>query len=145
MQADETFVHRFRLLPENGGVAPQIYVPGKGWKYITGDIDLIAITKADGSALTDVAHVGILKRLRNSIVGTQHPESATWIMKGKFWFKQKLDYLTNDGECCLAQFGPDGKVRAVEFNEKLSDPEKWTKAAYRIFWNGGYQAPAGGY
>jgi hypothetical protein len=32
-----------------------------------------------------------------------------------------------------------GRVRAVEFNQKLSDPSSWTKLAYRIIWNGGYQ------
>ena len=42
--------------------------------------------------------------------------------------------------CCLAQYGPDGIIRAVEFNAALSDPTSWTKLAYRIFWKGGYQA-----
>ena len=64
-------------------------------------------------------------------------------MKGKFWFKAKKGYLTNDGECCLAEFGADGIARAVEFDEKLSDPEKWTKLRYRIYWKGGYQAGLG--
>ena len=78
-----------------------------------------------------------------SVIGAQHPESATWVNKGKFWFKAKRGYLTNDGECCLAQFGPDGKIRAVEFDEKLSEPEKWTKLNYRIRWKGGYQTGPG--
>lgn len=43
----------------------------------------------------------------------------------------------------MAPYGPDGRVRSVEFNEKLSDPVSWTKLAYRIIWNGGYQAGGG--
>ena len=143
VQADEVADYRFKLFPENGALVPKVYVPGKGWKFITGDIDLIALTKPNGSALTDIEHVGVLKRLRSSIVGSQHPESATWVKKGQFWFKAKRNYLTNDGECCMAQVGPDGKIRAVEFNEKLSEPEKWTKLKYRIYWNGGYQVGPG--
>jgi hypothetical protein len=29
--------------------------------------------------------------------------------------------LTNDNVCCLAQIGPDGRARAVNFNKKLSE------------------------
>lgn len=144
VQADEYSTVPFRLVTENGAVIPEIRLPGAppagGWKFITGDIDLIAITKADGSALSNADQVAYLKQLKN-ILGAQHPESATWVNDGKFWFKAKEGYLTNDGECCLAQYGPDGRVRAVEFNQALSDPEAWTPDNYRIFWNGGYQGP----
>jgi probable HAF family extracellular repeat protein len=142
VQADTYSTVRFRLNTKGGAVIPEIFEGGK-WKFITGDIDLIAITKANGSALSDVEHVSILKQLSN-LIGAQHPESATWINDGKFWFKAKKGYLTNEGECCLAQYGPDGKIRAVEFNEKLSDPTSWTKLNYRIFWKGGYEAGPGG-
>jgi hypothetical protein len=142
VQADEYKSVRFRLNTGGGAVIPEVFVGGK-WKFITGDIDLIAITKSDGSALSDTEHVNILNQLK-TILGAQHPESATWINDGKFWFKAKKNYLTNDGECCLAQYGPDGKIRAVEFNEKLSDATNWSKLKYRIFWNGGYQAGPGG-
>ena len=149
IQADEESIHGFRLLrhpdPKKGpDYLPQILVKGEkpAWKFITGDIDLIAITRADGRALSNVEHVQHLKALK-VLIGAQHPESATWVMDGKFWFKAKRNYLNNDGECCLAQFGGDGKVRAVEFNEKLSEPEKWTKLNYRIYWNGGYQVGLG--
>ena len=142
VRADEYSKVNFRLFPDgNGNLVPKVYVNGK-WKFITGDIDLIAITKANGRALSDVEHVAILDELKG-LIGAQHPESATWINKGKFWFKAKRNYLTNDGECCLAQFGPDGRVRAVEFDEKLSAPETWTKLSYRIRWKGGYQTGPG--
>ena len=149
IQADEYKTYGFRLQPypdpkKGPDLMPQIQVKGEKppWKFITGDIDLIAITRADGRALSNVEHVQHLKALK-VLIGAQHPESATWVMKGKFWFKAKRNYLRNDGECCLAQFGADGKVRAVEFNEALSEPEKWTKLRYRIYWNGGYQAGLG--
>jgi hypothetical protein len=142
VQADTYSTVHFRLNTQGGAVVPEIFEGGK-WKFITGDIDLIAITKANGSALSDAEHVSILKQLSN-IIGAQHPESATWINDGKFWFKAKKGYLTNEGECCLAQYGPDGKIRAVEFNEKLSDPTSWSKLNYRIFWKGGYEAGPGG-
>jgi hypothetical protein len=142
VQADEYSTVNFRLNTQDGSLVPEIFSEGK-WKFITGDIDLIAITKANGTALSDAEHVAVLKQL-STVLGTQHPESATWINDGKFWFKAKENYLTNDGECCMAQYGPDGKIRAVEFNQKLSDPTSWTKLNYRIFWNGGYQAGATG-
>jgi hypothetical protein len=142
VQADTYSTVRFRLNTKGGAVIPEIWSGGK-WKFITGDIDLIAITKANGSALSDAEHVAYLKQL-STIIGAQHPESATWINDGKFWFKAKENYLTNEGQCCLAQYGPDGKIRAVQFNSKLSDPTSWTKLNYRIFWNGGYQAGPGG-
>ncbi len=132
----------FQLAPNKyGGLEPQIYANGK-WKFVTGDIDLIAITKADGTALSDVEHVKILKRLAQDL-GVQHPESATWVKNGKFWFKAKENYLTNDGKCCLAQFGPDGRARAVAFNSKLSDFANATKLNYRVVWKGGYQVGPG--
>ena len=36
-----------------------------------------------------------------------------------------------------------GTAQAVEFDEKLSDPENWTKLRYRIRWKGGYQTGPG--
>lgn len=143
VRADEYSTVQFKLFPDKrGNLVPKVYVKGSGWKFITGDIDLIAVTKANGGALSDLEHVAALDELKH-LIGAQHPESATWVKGGKFWFDAKRNYLTNDGHCCLAQFGPDGKIRAVEFNEKLSEPEKWTKLGYRIVWKGGYQVGPG--
>jgi hypothetical protein len=144
VQADEEFKYGFRLRKDpyqRDTFVPEIFNPEtKKWGSITGDIDLIAITKADGSALSDAEHVQILKELRNSPLGSQHPESATWTKDGKFWFDAKKSYLVDED---LVQAGPDGVFRAVKFNEKLSDPESWTKLAYRIFWEGGYKVGPG--
>jgi hypothetical protein len=144
VQSDEALDYKFRLEKdpnEAGTLIPEIFNPTtKKWGSITGDIDLIAITKADGTALTDLEHVQILKELRNSPLGSQHPESLTWTKDGEFWFKAKASYLKDED---LVQSGPDGVFRSVKFNENLSDPTSWTKLDYRIFWNGGYEVGPG--
>ncbi len=144
VQKDEEFNYRFRLRKDpyqRDTHIPEIFNPEtKKWGSITGDIDLIAITKADGTALSDVEHVNILKELRKGPLGSQHPESATWTKDGKFWFPGKKSYLVDED---LVQAGPDGVFRSVKFDEKLSDPESWTKLAYRIFWEGGYEVGPG--
>jgi hypothetical protein len=144
VQADESFRYKFRLVKDAhdpGALVPEIFNPQtKKWGSITGDIDLIAITKADGAALSDAEHVKILKELRTSPFGSQHPESLTWTKGDKFWFDKKKSYLTDED---LVQAGPDGVFRSVKFNEKLSDPENWTKLNYRVFWNGGYATGTG--
>lgn len=144
VQTDQYHDYKFRLKADPGNPGsqiPEIFNPKtKKWGSITGDIDLIAITKADGSALSDVEHVKILKELAKGPLGTQHPESLTWTKDGKFWFKAKESYLKDEA---LVQAGPDGILRSVKFNEALSDPTSWTKLDYRIFWNGGYEVGPG--
>ncbi|HYH59492.1 MAG TPA: PKD domain-containing protein [Thermoleophilaceae bacterium] len=147
VQADEVSTHGFRLQPTGrpGEFAVEIKKPNSGdpgiWGSVTGDVDLIAITAADGRALSDLEHVALLKEIREGPLGALHPESATWTKDGKFWFKEKEDYLTNGGECCLAQAGPDGQARAVNFNADLSEFKDRGKHDYRIWWDGGYQPP----
>ena len=150
VQADETSTHGFRLRRADRPGRPNEYiveikVPGSGepgrWGSVTGDIDLIAITASDGRALSDVEHVAILKEIREGPMGALHPESATWVQKGKFWFEDKLNYLTNDGVCCLAEFAADGIARAVQFNEKLSKFVDRGKHTFRAIWDGGYKPP----
>ncbi len=144
VQADEYLNYKFRLTNDPGNPGsriPEIFNPKtKKWGSITGDIDLIALTKADGSALSDAEHVKILKELSKGPLGTQHPESLTWEKDGKFWFKAKEGYLKDEA---LVQSGPDGKFRSVQFNEALSDPSAWTKLDYRIYWNGGFGSGPG--
>jgi hypothetical protein len=147
VQADEIETRGFRLKKTGrpGEYALEIRVKGSpdpgDWRSVTGDIDLIAITRADGRALTDAEHVEVLKEIRDGPMGALHPESATWIKKGEFWFPAKENYLTNEGQCCLAQFAADGNARAVDFNADLSEFQNRGKHNYRIWWNGGYQSP----
>ncbi|HYH59491.1 MAG TPA: PKD domain-containing protein [Thermoleophilaceae bacterium] len=153
VQVDEEFPAGFRLKRTGRPgefaieIRPQLSDGNYGeWGSVTGDVDLIALTAADGSALTDAEHVALLKAIREGPMGALHPESATWIKDGKFWFKAKENYLNNDGECCLAQVAADGLIRAVKFNPALSFFPKTiealaAKAQYRLWWDGGYQAP----
>jgi PKD repeat protein len=152
VQVDEVLPAGFRLKRTRPGefaieVRPKLANGEWGeWGSVTGDIDLVALTAADGTSLTDAEHVALLKALRDGPFGAQHPESATWIRDNEFWFRAKENYLKNDGECCLAQVGFDGNIRAVQFNEKYSFFPKTiaalkAKHLYRIWWNGGIQAP----
>jgi hypothetical protein len=147
VQADEVDTRGFRLQKTGrpGEYAVEIRVKGSpdpgDWRSVTGDIDIIAITRADGRALTDAEHVEVLKAIRGGPMGASHPESATWIKKGEFWFPAKEAYLNNDGKCCLAQFAADGNARAVEFNKNFSEFVDRGKHNFRIWWNGGLQAP----
>jgi hypothetical protein len=155
VQLDEEFPAGFRMRRTRPGeyvveVRPKLANGEFGeWGSVTGDIDLIAITAADGTALTDEGHVAVLKALRDSPIGARHPESATWVNEnGEFWFPAKKNYLENDGECCLVQIGADGQARAVQFNDKYSHFPKnasvrEAKQNYRIWWDGGLQAPPG--
>lgn len=138
-QADEFTTIGFRLKPT--GRAGEFVVevqPQKGgpWASVTGDVDFLSITKADGKPLTDAEHVSVLKQLREGPVGAEHPESATWVGDSA----AREQYLANNGECCPAQFTPLGKVFAVQYNPKLS----WFKdpGRYRVWWEGGYFVPA---
>lgn len=53
--------------------------PNAAWRPVTGDIDPIAFTHADGSPLSPHEHADLLDQLRkNPLLRQQHPESATY-------------------------------------------------------------------
>jgi len=152
LQLDEEFPAGFRLRPSgrSGEYVVEIFNPTTAeWASVTGDVDLIALTNADGTALSSARHVALLKEMRGGPVGAMHPESATWIKARKWWFKAKENYLANVNEltgkaqCCLAQIGADGQARAVMWNKKLSEVINRTKETYRLWWDGGHIAPPG--
>ena len=144
IQKDQIKAYKFRLRPDEfdaSAQVPEVFNPvTKEWGSVTGDIDLVAVTKADGSSFTQEEYVKILKELASSPLGIQHPDSTVWVKDGKFWFKAKEDYLASKGN---VQFGPDGKYRSVQFNQALSKPESWSQFAYRIIWDEGYQVGPG--
>ena len=144
IQADHYKDYKFRLRPDKfdaEALVPEIFNPKTGkFGSITGDIDLVSVTKADGTSFTQEEYVKILKKLAKSPLGIQHPDSTVWIKNGEFWFKQKEDYLASKGN---VQFGGDGKIRSVQFNQALSDPTRWTPFKYRIVWDGGYKVGPG--
>jgi hypothetical protein len=144
VQADQIKDYKFRLRPDANdpdALVPEVFNPvTKRFGSITGDIDLVAVTKADGSSFSQEEYVKVLRELAESPLGIQHPDSTVWIKDGEFWFDKKKDYLASDGN---VQFGPDGKARSVAFDEPLSNPESWSQFAYRIVWKGGFQVGPG--
>ena len=106
---------------------------GKAGRYvpITGDIDPIAFTHLDGSPLSPEEHAELIQEMRtNPLLRTQHGESATYMKGGVDFIAKQF----KDGEPAL-QIGPDGKLRVVRFNAKLST---WTSPVdYNLVWDGG--------
>ncbi len=136
----------FRMLKDSdsGALLPQVNA-GAGWKSITGDVDLVSVTHADGSALTDEEYVALLKKLGAGSLGTQHPATATWYLDsndatGLFdpsdpLFKDKAKYMMAN-ECCVMQVGPDGYAAAVEL--RLDGSWFIDKNNYHLNYVGGY-------
>ena len=101
---------------------------------ITGDLDLVALTKADGTPLSNIVHERILRILQGPPMFIQHPETGTWIKKGAFDFPTKHSELSKD---LPVQFAPDGLARMVKYNRGLSFFQ--SKLNYFIHWEGGYR------
>jgi hypothetical protein len=128
--------YRFRITEQpkgSGNLIPEFKV-NDVWRPVTGDVDFLAITRANGAPLLDKTRSGFYTAISKSVVGMMHPESATWVLKKAFNFKTKINEFIRGGT--VLQFGPDGAARAVTFNEKLSFFKN--KYDYRIHWNGGY-------
>jgi hypothetical protein len=124
---------------------PEVCVPAStvcppnssGWRSITGDIDGVSITHANGDALTDAQQIAVMNDLHQSPVQSLHGFTATWKRNGQFDFEDKRKYLFI--KCCAAQFAPDRVVRAVKPIKELSElinPEN-----YYIHYQGGYKFP----
>ncbi|MEW6582149.1 MAG: hypothetical protein AB1416_05240 [Actinomycetota bacterium] len=110
---------------------------------ITGDVDAVGLTDIDGRPLPDEVYGRLLKELREGPVGASHPTTDTWTRKGQFWFKAKEEQLA-PGECCFAQFGPDGEVRAVSLNlEKSLVKPPFGRDDHYLHWEGGYKSAVG--
>ena len=92
------------------------------WRSITGDVDLVSVTGADGSPLSDQRYVELLEQLGATSVAVQHPSTVTWYKQlndGTFVFDAKDERFPEKarymqaGKCCLMQVGADGVARAV--------------------------------
>jgi hypothetical protein len=108
------------------------------WRSITGDVDGVSITHANGDALTDAEQIAVLSDLARSPLGTMHGFTATWVKNGAFDFAAKDKYLFGIG-CCAFQFAPDEVVRAVKPLKEMSEmrnPEN-----FYIHYEGGYTFP----
>jgi len=141
--------YEFRLADENGNaipkskldsykgtMVPEYYVNGQ-WRSVTGDVDFLQITKANGTPLSDAERASIYAEIAKGPVGLLHPETATWTLKNAFDFEKKVNEFVRAGTCL--QFAPDGLARAVKFAAaKFED-----KLRYLIEWDGGVAIPQG--
>lgn len=129
------FKKKFHDPPREGEYILEVNVDGKGYQSVTGDVDFVGITYANGHALSNFDHARVLTILRGPPMFLQHPETATWINKaGEFFFPKKLDELTKDNPL---QIAPDGKARQVKYDDAKSCFT--SKTEYSIFWEGGYR------
>jgi hypothetical protein len=113
------------------------------WRSVTGDVDLLSMTHANGAPLSQLERIDLYRQLSRGPFGLMHPAADTWtqltkvggrIVDTRFNFPQKINEFVRGGT--VAQFAPDGLARAVVYNDKLS---KWrTSFNYRIWWDGGY-------
>lgn len=132
--------YRFRLASgPKGDRIPQFFVAGR-WRSVTGDVDFLQITHADGAPLTTAERAQVYREFSSSPVGMLHGESATWQDSASqaFDFPDKINEFTRAGT--VVQFGPDGQARAVKFVEGASKFE--SPSRYYIQWDGGYVFPA---
>jgi hypothetical protein len=111
-----------------------VSIDGGPPRPVTGDIDLVGLTKADGTPLSNAVHERILNILAGPPLYIQHPETSTWFKNGVFDFPAKLAELAKD---LPIQFAPDGLARVVKFKEGLSFFK--SKLNYFVHWEGGYR------
>ena len=121
----ETYI--VRLMDEQGFFRP-----------VTGDIDAIAFTKADGSPLTAREHADLLDRINaNPLLQGQHGETATFDPPGSGL--GGLDIIASQfkpNEPGLQIMPGTAGARVVRFNPAKS---RWNDARdYNLHWDGGY-------
>jgi hypothetical protein len=108
---------------------------------VTQDVDLMAVTAANGEILSAAQRLSAYIHL-SDIIGIEHPETPTYIKNGEFLFESKVKYLadvTPGGEP-LAVFAPTGAVTAGFFDPGLTIFDTATHDG-RIFFQGAYNDP----
>ena len=125
---------KFSMVDEPPPGNLMVSVDGGPPRAITGDLDLVALTKADGTPLSNAVHERILRALQGPPMFIQHPETATWHKKGAFEFTAKHNELRKD---LPVQFAPDGLARMVKYNSARSFFQ--SKLNYFVHWEGGYR------
>lgn len=116
-----------RLMDEQGEFRP-----------VTGDIDAIAFTKADGSPLNAKEHADLLDEISaNPLLQGQHGETATFDPPGSGL--GGLDIIASQfkpGEPALQIMPGSAGARVVRFNP---DKSRWASARdFNLHWDGGY-------
>ena len=90
-------------------------------RRVTGDIDVVAITLADGRVPSAEVRSQLYQDLMGAI-GMQHGETLSWILKGELLSAKKASLLADHlpGRELLAIFGHDGSCRAGFFDPQLT-------------------------
>ena len=114
---------------------------GGAWRRITGDIDLVAITKANGYIMTPAEKLDIYKNLQD-MVGIQHGDTLNWLENAELFGPHAASLLSDHvpGAEPLVVFDPTGAARVNFINPKLTFKNAVDKQA-RIWYVGGYRNP----
>jgi hypothetical protein len=120
-----------------------VKIAGKGGEMerVTGDIDLVAITKADGSLISPEERLDIYRNLQDTI-DIQHGDTFSWLQNGELVGPDKASLLADHapGGEPLAVFDPTGAARATYIQPKYTFFNTADKQG-RIWYIGGYRTP----
>lgn len=108
------------------------------FRPVTGDIDAIAFTKADGSPLNAKEHADLLDEIKdNPKLAGQHGETATFDPPGSgLGGINIISKQFKPGEPALQVMPDTAGARIVRFNP---DKSRWNDARdYNLHWDGGY-------
>jgi PKD repeat protein len=110
-------------------------------RRITGDVDMVAVTKADGKILSAAERLDIYQNLQD-IIDIQHGDTFGWLQDGELVGKAKADLLKDHlpGGEPLAVFDPTGAVRANFIQPKMTFFNTVDQQG-RIWYVGGYRTP----
>jgi hypothetical protein len=106
---------------------------------VTGDMDGVYLTSKLGTALTRDKVLAVYRKL--AAAGWQHPETFTWVdQMGAFWFERKEKILAGLGPLgeAMAEFAPDGLVRATVLDLDKTRRLSTGTRAWWLFAHGGY-------
>jgi hypothetical protein len=130
--------YKFRLFDEGGGnLVPEFFAGGK-WRCVTGDVDFLSMARANATPIDASSRVKLYSALAgNNPINMLHPAADTWTSVKSFWFPAKQNEFARAG--MVPEFDPDGNVRTVLYDPKLSywiSPE-----VYRPVFFGSYVPP----
>ncbi len=92
---------------------------GKGYKPLTGDMDMIAIVDKNGKIPDEDTRFQIYRDLAE--MGFQHPESLTWNdAAGRAKYLKDFDIASGDDGQALLAYMPGGETKAIKL-----DTRKW--------------------
>lgn len=129
-----------------GAEGPSILIPKMAneagdLRYISGDVDWVHFSFLDGSPLDPKTAAKFYDAMM-TYCGMQHPETITWINKGKSLFEGKIDQIAEylRGEKALLEVSGEGP-RAVRMSQHLTRFADGTNARnHLIFFDNGLKS-----